>query len=69
LIDNIPVKVPQFRLGQETSKALQEKIDKLAEAGVIRPSSSPYNAPTFVIRQHSPEGQKKNGGWLQIIGH
>ena len=48
--------VPQWPLPSEKLKAAQELVQEQLELGHIRPSTSPWNIPIFVIK-------KKSGKW------
>ncbi|GMF48360.1 unnamed protein product [Phytophthora fragariaefolia] len=54
--DSTPVHRKQFPLSPEQKAAIQAWLQEMIKAGVIRPSSSPYCAPTFCVR-------KSNGEW------
>lgn len=51
-----PVWVPQWPLTKEKFAAAKALIDEQLAAGHIRPSTSPWNTPIFVIK-------KKSGKW------
>lgn len=48
-----PVKMRQYRIPFADRPLLQEKIDKLLEAKVIRPSHSEYNAPCLLVNKRN----------------
>ena len=56
LSDNEPVARKQFRLSPEMKTALQEWTRDMLAAGIIRPSNSPFCAPTFCVK-------KSDGSW------
>ncbi|ETP25681.1 hypothetical protein F441_01458 [Phytophthora nicotianae CJ01A1] len=54
--DAAPVHRKQFSLSPEQKAAIQSWLQDMLKAGIVRPSSSPYCAPTFCVR-------KSNGEW------
>ncbi|ETO84628.1 hypothetical protein F444_01475 [Phytophthora nicotianae P1976] len=54
--DAAPVHRKQFPLSPEQKAAIQSWLQDMLKAGIVRPSSSPYCAPTFCVR-------KSNGEW------
>ena len=46
-----PVWVPQWPLPSEKLKAGKELVQEQLELGHIRPSTSPWNTPIFVIKK------------------
>ena len=42
---------PQWRQSPEQEKTIAEWVDKMTDAGLIRPSISPHGAPTFCVRK------------------
>lgn len=57
---NNPVWVEQWPLTEEKIQAVWEIVNDLLSAKHIRPSTSPYNSPIFVIK-------KKSGKWRMLI--
>ena len=51
LNDSIPVIVKQFRLSPEQQTAVANWTSEMLEAGLIRPSNSPYSSPIFCIKK------------------
>lgn len=51
LEDSSPIHVKQFRLSPEQRTAIENWISEMLEAGIIRPSESPFCAPTFAVRK------------------
>ena len=43
-----PIHVPQWRQSPEQKKIIQEWTREMIEAGIIRPSTSSFSAPTFL---------------------
>ncbi|GMF20533.1 unnamed protein product [Phytophthora lilii] len=54
--DAIPVHRKQFPFSKEQREAILKWTQEMLKAKLIRPSSSPYSAPTFCVR-------KGNGDW------
>ena len=48
LKDDIPIKVYPYSLSPKKSQALRQHLLELKNAGLIRPSKSPYSSPFFV---------------------
>lgn len=51
-----PVWVPQWPLSKEKLLAAQQLVQEQLDAGHIKPSTSPFNTPIFIIK-------KKSGKW------
>ncbi|GMF43949.1 unnamed protein product [Phytophthora fragariaefolia] len=51
LSDDTPVARKQFRLSDEMKEAIRAWTLEMLEAGIIRPSKSPYCAPTFCVKK------------------
>lgn len=49
LTDNIPVRQSPYRLSPPKMKILRSKIDAMIRQGVIRPSTSAYASPIFLV--------------------
>ena len=49
-----PIYVPPYRKSQKERQALNEEIEKMLQAGIIRTSKSPWSAP--VVTQMKPDG-------------
>ncbi|KAF1333396.1 Retrovirus polyprotein, partial [Globisporangium splendens] len=46
-----PISVPQWRQSPEQWNVIQEWTQEMAKAGIIRPSTSPFSAPTFCVKK------------------
>ena len=46
-----PIHVKQFRVSPEQREAIENWVQEMLEAGLIRPSNSPFCAPTFAVRK------------------
>jgi len=51
LTDTKPVAVKQFRLSPEQQTAVNNWVNEMLKAGLIRPSTSPYSSPIFCIKK------------------
>lgn len=60
LSDDIPVRHAPYRLSPPKMNILRSKIDQMLRDGVIRPSTSPYASPVFLV----PKGQ---GGDYRVV--
>jgi hypothetical protein len=49
LADPTPVKLSPYRLMPPKMAVLQEKIKSLLDQGIIRPSTSQYSSPIFLV--------------------
>jgi hypothetical protein len=48
-LDNVPVKIPPYRLMPPKMEALRLHVHHMLEQGIIRPSVSPYSSPIFLV--------------------
>lgn len=55
LVDNTPVRRPPYRLSPPKVHILREHIAEMLESGVIRPSTSNYSSPVFLVPK--PDGK------------
>lgn len=51
LVDEIPITVKQFRLSPEQQQAVIAWTKEMLDAGLIRPSTSPYSSPIFCVKK------------------
>ncbi|POM69290.1 Reverse transcriptase [Phytophthora palmivora] len=51
LVDAVPVARKQYRLSEEMKRTIREWVREMLDAGIIRPSKSPYSSPTFCVRK------------------
>lgn len=51
LVDQVPTHVKQFRLSPDQKEALRKWTKEMERCGIIRPSMSPYCAPTFCVKK------------------
>lgn len=45
------IHVPQWRQSPDQKKVIQEWTQEMVKAGIIRPSTSPFSAPTFCVKK------------------
>lgn len=57
-----PIKLPPYRRAIFENKVIEEEIDSLLKAGIIRPSNSPYAAPAFLVK-------KKDSGHRMVVDY
>lgn len=58
--DNIPIHVKQYRYPSIYRKEIEKQIDKLLGNDIIKPSTSPYNAPLWIVPKKAiKEGEKR----------
>ena len=57
-----PVYVPAYRFPHSQRQAVRDEVDKMLNQGVIEESSSPWNAPIFLV-------PKKDGGFRPVIDY
>ena len=55
LEDHKPVRLSPYRLSPPRLKVMKQHIDKMLEDGIIRPSTSSYSSPIFLV----PKGEKE----------
>lgn len=51
LTDDIPVARPPYRCAHRERELIQDEVTKMANAGVIRESTSPYSAPVVLVKK------------------
>ena len=60
-LDTRPLRQPVRRLPYgEVREAVAKEIEKLTNAGIARPSTSPWASPVAMVR-------KKDGGWRMCV--
>lgn len=59
LRDEVPVFVQQFKIQDVNRKAVEDHVKEMLKLGCIRPSTSKYNSPIFIVK-------KKDGG-IRIV--
>ena len=62
LTDTTPVCQPPYRLSPTKVHVLTEKIQKMLQQGIIRPSASSYSSPIFLV-------PKANGDFFPAIDY
>ena len=51
LVDSKPITVKQFRLSPDQQQAVEAWTKDMLQAGLIRPSTSPYSSPIFCVKK------------------
>ncbi|OWY95688.1 reverse transcriptase [Phytophthora megakarya] len=51
LVDNVPVTRIQYHLSDEMKRTIREWTREMPDAGIIRPSKSPYSSPIFCVKK------------------
>lgn len=65
--DEIPVHVKQYRYPHVHKEEIERQIDDLFKKRIIRPSSSPYNSPLWIVpKKNDSLGRKK---WRMVIDY
>ncbi len=64
-VDNIPVFTKQYRHPPVHKNVVKEQVQKKLEQDIIEPSSSPYNAPIWIVPK-KPDSQG-NPRWRVVI--
>ncbi len=54
-----PIYVKQFKIQEDQQAAVQQHVEELLKLGVVRPSTSKFNSPMFVVA--------KKDGCVQIV--
>lgn len=62
-IDNIPVHVKQYRYPPVHKEEIDRQVTKLLADEIITPSSSPFNAPLWIVPKKPAADGQKNGEW------
>lgn len=58
--DEIPINTRQYRFPPVHREEIQTQVNKMLEADIVRPSSSPYNSPLLVVAKKSDsKGNKR----------
>ncbi len=63
LTDNIPVYTPQYPLPHAAREGIKECMKEFLEAGIIKPSKSPYNSPIWAVEK----ADKKS--WRPVVDY
>ncbi|KMQ92398.1 enzymatic polyprotein endonuclease reverse [Lasius niger] len=63
--NNISVHVKQYRYPPIHREEINKQVNKLLENNIIKPSSSPYNAPLWIVPKKSFEDGEKR--WRMVI--
>jgi len=57
--DARPIRRPQYRTPYTLRKEMQTQAENMLDKGVIRPSNSPWSAPTILVPKKSADGTPK----------
>ena len=49
--DHLPISVPQYRVGPSQRAQIDAQAQEMLEAGVTRPSESPYSSPALLVKK------------------
>lgn len=55
-----PIYTPQYPIPHKMRGDMGEQVQELNEAGIVIPSTSPYNSPTLMV-------PKTDGGWRMVV--
>lgn len=65
--DELPIHVKSYRLPDIHKKEVEKQIEKMLDQGIIKPSSSPYSSPLWVVpKKMDSSGEKK---WRIVIDY
>ena len=57
ILESKPIRMPQYRKSIEENKIINEEVQKLLDANIIRPSNSPWSFPTLLVPK--PNNKKR----------
>ena len=58
--DDIPVNVKQYKIPISLTDELNKQVQEMLDSGIIKPSSSPYNSPLWIVpKKVDASGKKK----------
>lgn len=66
-IDNIPVRVKQYRYPQIHKREIDTQMRELLNNDIVEPSSSPYNSPLWIVPKKSDANG--NNKWRMVIDY
>lgn len=57
---NVPINKRQYRFPEATKSHINEEIEEMLKQGIIKPSTSPWNAPVLCVpKKPDPNGNKR----------
>lgn len=66
-INDVPIFTKSYRYPQIHKEEVQKQIDEMLDKGIIRPSSSPYSAPVWIVpKKEDASGTQK---WRLVIDY
>ena len=65
-IDNIPINVKQYKFPISLKEEVERQVQEMLDSGIIKPSSSPYNSPLWIVPKKWTLQENKNGDLFQI---
>ena len=60
LSDPVPIKQAPYRQSPLKQEVVRKTVQQLLQAGLIRPSSSPWSSPVSLVPKH-------DGSWRMVI--
>ena len=57
---NIPINKRQYRMPESTKVHIDEQIDEMIKQGIIKPSTSPWNAPVLCVPKKPGQMERKS---------
>ena len=57
--DASPIRKSPYRTPFALRQEMQNQVDQMLKKGIIRPSTSPWSAPSLLVPKRSPDGKPK----------
>ena len=48
-IDDIPINFKQYKFPISLKEEVERQVQEMLDSGIIKPSSSPYNSPLWIV--------------------